>query len=141
VIAGVSDLPILKTAHSSFRDFHRDPLTTLPDTDDRIFASHLTAKWTYAPGDIDWNVAHAQIRQLLLESFANHRSLGVQQTLFVMGSSVLNECPSVAEIELTMPNRHRILFDMKPFERTNPNEVFVTTDEPHGVISARLRRE
>ena len=65
----------------------------------------------------------------------------MQHTLYDMGKAVLESNTVVAEIELTMPNRHRILFNMTPFGRTNDNQVFVATDEPSGVISARLKRE
>jgi urate oxidase len=140
VRAGIRDLPILKASDSAFRDFHRDQYTTLPDTDDRILATLLTAEWTYAAGDHDWNAQYEQIRRRLLEVFAEHKSLGVQHTLFDMGNAVLESNAAVAEIELTMPNRHRILFNMAPFKRTNANQVFVTTDEPSGVIAAKLRR-
>jgi len=141
VSAGLQDIPVLKTTNSAFRDFHRDQYTTLPDTDDRILATLLTAEWQYGDGQHDWNIEFDQIKSDLLESFARHNSLGVQQTLFVMGAAVLKSCATVTQIDLTMPNRHRLLFNMQPFNRTNPNEVFVTTDEPYGVISATLRRD
>jgi urate oxidase len=141
VRAGIRDLPILKTADSAFRDFYRDSYTSLPDTDDRILATLLTAEWSYAAGDHDWNARHEQIRRRLLEVFAEHKSLGVQHTLYDMGKAALETVSELIEIELTMPNRHRILFNMAPFGRTNDDQVFVTTDEPSGVIAAKLRRE
>ena len=139
VRAGIRDLPILKTSDSAFRDFYRDQYTTLPDTDDRILATLLTAEWTYAAGDHDWNAQHEQVRRQLLEVFAEHKSLGVQHTLYDMGKAALESNAALIEIELTMPNRHRILFNMAPFGRTNENQIFVTTDEPSGVIAARLK--
>jgi urate oxidase len=141
VRAGLRDLPILKTADSAFRDFYRDSYTTLPDTDDRILATLLTAEWTYVAGDYNWNAQHEQIRRWLLEVFAKHKSLGVQHTLYDMGKAALESNTALTEIELTMPNRHRILFNMTPFGRSNENQVFVATDEPSGVISAKLKRE
>jgi urate oxidase len=39
-----------------------------------------------------------------------------------------------------MPNRHRLLVNLAPFKRDNPNEIFVATDEPHGLITGTLRR-
>ena len=39
-----------------------------------------------------------------------------------------------------MPNRHRLLVNLQPFGRENANDVFVATDEPHGVISGTVRR-
>jgi urate oxidase len=31
--------------------------------------------------------------------------------------------------------------DLTPFGLDNPNQVFVATDEPHGLIEATFRRE
>jgi len=47
VEAGLRGLPLLKTTDSAFRGFPRDEFTTLPETDDRIFATNLDARWTY----------------------------------------------------------------------------------------------
>jgi urate oxidase len=139
VAAGFADLMLLKTTDSAFRDFHRDQYRTLPDADDRIFATSLTTGWRYA-SDTDWDVAYSAVRNTLLETFAEHKSLGVQHTLHAMGEAALAACPAVEEITLTMPNRHRILVNLQPFGRENKNEVFVATDEPHGLISGTVRR-
>ena len=40
----------------------------------------------------------------------------------------------------TLPNRHHLLVDLSPFGLDNPNEVFVATDQPFGVIEATVRR-
>jgi urate oxidase len=139
VTAGLADLLVLKTTDSAWRDFHRDQYRTLPDADDRILATSLTCQWTYAR-PAHWDVAHAAVRRALLESFAGHKSLGVQHTLNTMGEAALACCPEMGEITLTMPNRHRLLVKLEPFGRENANAVFVATDEPHGVISGTLRR-
>jgi urate oxidase len=139
VVAGVADLMLLKTTDSAFRDFHRDQFRTLPDADDRIFATSLTTEWRYS-GDAEWDAAYATVRNTLLETFATHKSLGVQHTLHAMGETVLAAIPGIEEITLTMPNRHRILVNLQPLGRENKNEVFVATDEPHGLISGTLRR-
>jgi urate oxidase len=88
----------------------------------------------------DWNAVHTAVRIALLESFAGHKSLGVQHTIQAMGTAVLETVPDVDEITLTMPNRHRIAMNLAPFGRENANAVFVATDEPHGLISGTLRR-
>ena len=139
VTAGIADLLLLKTTDSAFRGFHRDEYTTLPEVDDRILATSLTAEWVY-DDNVDWDDAHASTRRALLETFAGHKSLGVQQTLYAMAEAALAACPAVEQITLTMPNRHRLLVNLAPFGRDNPNEVFVTTDEPFGLITGTLRR-
>lgn len=140
VSAGISGLPVLKTADSAFRDFHRDRFTTLPDTDERILATLLTARWSYAGNQHNWSESHGRIMARLLDVFAGHKSLGVQQTLYAMGEAVLNAEPAVREIELHMPNQHRIPFNLEPLGLKNTNSIFVTTSEPSGQISARLGR-
>jgi urate oxidase len=140
VSAGIDDLLLLKTTDSAFRGFHRDRFTTLPEADDRIMATVLAADWKYG-GDADWNESHARVRRTLLETFADHQSLGVQHTLHAMGEAALAACPAAEEITLTMPNRHRLLVNLAPFGRDNPNAVFVATDEPFGLITGTLRRE
>jgi len=140
VTAGIERLPLVKTADSAFRGFYRDNFTTLSDVDDRIMATDLTAEWLYSGVSLDWDASYAAVCRTLVETFAGHRSLGVQQTLYAMGEAALTACPAVTEITLTMPNRHRVLVDLSPFERDNPNEVFVTTDEPFGMITGTLKR-
>ena len=77
----------------------------------------------------------------MLEAFATHNSLSVQQTLYAMGEKVLGSVPEIESITLTMPNKHRILADLKPFGLENANEIFVATDEPYGLITGTLSRE
>jgi urate oxidase len=139
ITAGLIDLLVLKTTDSAWRDFHRDQYRTLPDADDRIMATSVTADWTYT-GPTDWDTAHAAVRGALLETFASHKSLGVQHTLQAMGEAALAACPTAIEITLTMPNRHRILMNLSPFGRENVNTVFVATDEPFGLITGTVRR-
>jgi urate oxidase len=139
VAAGLTDLLVSKTTDSAWRDFHRDEYRTLPDADDRILATSLTAGWTYTQS-ADWNAAYEAARAALIESFAGHKSLGAQHTLHAMGEAVLAVVPETDEVTLAMPNRHRIPFNLEPFGRANTNCVFVSTDEPHGLISGTIRR-
>lgn len=142
VAAGLAGLPLLKTTESAFRDFVRDEFTTLADADDRIFATLLDAEWTYArAAGIDWNAAFAQIREAMIEVFAGHKSLAVQQTMYAMGERVLAVCKDVSRVDLAMPNQHRIPFQLAPLGRANRNEIFVTTSEPFGLITATVSRE
>jgi urate oxidase len=139
--SGVTDLLILKTTDSAFKGFVRDRYTTLPETDERILATKLTAVWTYGNEQVDWTYCHQLIRRTMLETFGGHESLAVQQTLHAMGAAALAACRQIEEINLSMSNQHRILVDLRPFGLTNDNEVFIATDEPYGLIAGTLRRE
>jgi urate oxidase len=140
VTAGLRDLLLLKTTDSAFAGFVRDEFTTLKETADRIFATSVTAAWRYASPDVDFNAAHASVRAALLETFASHVSLSVQQTLYAMGEAALAKCSQIGDIEITMPNKHRLLVNLAPLGRANDNEVFVWTDEPYGNIYGRIER-
>jgi urate oxidase len=65
----------------------------------------------------------------------------LQQTLYAMGSSVLEAQPSVAEIRLSMPNKHHLLVDLSPFGLENNNEVFYAADRPYGLIEGTVIRD
>jgi urate oxidase len=139
VVSGLARLVVLKTAESAFSGFPRDQFTTLPETDDRILATSITASWTYREGTTDFG-ARERIRAALLETFAAHRSRSVQHTLYRMGEAALAAAADATEITLTLPNRHHLLVDLAPFGLDNPNEIFVATDQPYGVIEATIRR-
>ena len=139
VESGLTNLVVMKTSGSAFSGFPRDAYTTLPETDDRILATSITATWTYAEGTTDFG-ARTIIRQALLDAFARHQSRSVQHTLAAMGEAALAACAQVAEITLRLPNRHHLLVNLEPFGLDNPNEVFVPTDEPYGLIEGTIRR-
>jgi urate oxidase len=137
--SGLTDLVVMKTRGSAFSGFPRDAYTTLPETDDRILATSITATWTYVEGASDFS-ARTKIRAALLDAFARHESRSVQHTLAAMGEAALRVCRDIDEITLRLPNRHHLLVNMEPFGLDNPNEVFVPTDEPYGLIEGTIRR-
>jgi urate oxidase len=138
--SGIEGLHIMKTADSGFAGFLKDEFTTLPETHDRLFATALRAEWRYASHDVLFNQAHQQIRAILLDCFAQHKSLSVQQTLYAMGEAVIENVEAIDEIYLVMPNKHCLLVDLARFGMDNPNMIFTPTDEPSGYIEARMSR-
>lgn len=140
VEAGVADLLILKSSRSAFSGFPRDEYTTLPETEDRILATSLSATWRYADTDVEFGTVWRAVRRTLLETFAAHDSRSVQHTLYAMGQAVLDNTSHVVSIHLVMPNKHHLPVDLSQFGLENRNEIFVATDEPHGVIEATLVR-
>jgi urate oxidase len=139
-VSGISNLQILKTGQSGFSGFLKDNYTTLPETEDRLLGTMLSADWKYEALEANFNVSHASIRSALLHSFATHHSKSVQHTLYDMADSLLGSFSNISEIHLTMPNKHCLLVDLSHFSLDNPNQVFVPVDEPSGYIEARVRR-
>src|SRR5215218_5852651 len=82
VLAGLTDLVVLKTTGSEFWGFPRDRYTTLAETNDRILATAVTARWRYASTDVDFDGMpfddlYAAVRTALLETFAATHSLAL----------------------------------------------------------------
>ena len=140
VRAGLENLVIAKTSRSAFSGFRRDRYTTLKETEDRILATSLSARWFYRGTDHDWAALWRSVRDRLLETFAAHDSRSVQHTLYAMGEAALAAHAEIEEICLTMPNKHHLLVDLSPLGLQNPNRIFMATDEPYGLIQATIVR-
>jgi urate oxidase len=141
VLAGVTDLVLLKTTGSEFWGFPRDRYTTLAETRERILATAVTARWRYSAGGLAYDDCFTAVRTALLEAFATTHSLALQQTLFAMGSAALAAVPEVAEIRLSLPNRHHFLQDLSAFGLDNPDVVYAAADRPYGLIEGSVLRE
>jgi urate oxidase len=139
VDAGIADLTLMKTAKSAFSGFPRDEYTTLPDTDDRIMATKLSAWWRYVD-ETEFEASFEAIVRTLLDEFAAHESASVQHSIWIIGRAIVDRHPEVAEITMTLPNLHHWLADLAPFGQPNDREIFIATTEPHGLIQATVRR-
>jgi len=139
--AGLDNLFVLKTTQSGWEDFYRERFTTLPDTDDRILATIVTASWSYAgSADLDFDRLWRGVRDRILATFTDHYSPSVQSTLYRIGKAVLEEFPEIERIHLSFPNKHHLLFDLEPFGMENDNEIFHATSEPYGLIEGTVER-
>jgi urate oxidase len=140
VESGIENLQLVKTTDSEFWGFVRDKYTTLPETKDRIFGTAASVNWLYAKEPASYQKVFDTVRNTVLEVFATHHSLGVQHTMHEIGQIALERVPELREISLAMPNQHRIPFNLQPLGLENKNEIFITTDEPYGLISATVKR-
>jgi urate oxidase len=140
ITSGIDGLVILKTTKSAFTGYIRNAQTTLPESTDRIFGTRATVAWEYRETPSDYAAIRATALRTLLKVFAEHDSLSVQHTLYDMGEAMLAAVPQMARVKLTMPNLHCNLVNLAPFGQTNPNQIFVPIDEPHGYIEAVIER-
>ena len=144
--AGIADLTLMKTSRSAFEGFPRDRYTTLKETADRIMATKVSASWAYDPGAldlkvrVDFDALSDAIRSTLLEVFADHHSVSVQASIWIMAKAILERHAEVTEISLSLPNLHHWTVDLSPFGIENDREVYISTSEPHGLIEATIRR-
>lgn len=141
VEAGIEDLVVMKTTRSAFSGFPRDRYTTLPETDDRLMATKVTAIWRYGAPDLeDFDATWSSVLDTLLSTFADHDSPSVQTSIWIMADAMLQRHEELHEVRMVLPNLHHWTVDLSPFGLTNDKTVYVATTEPHGLIEATVRR-
>ncbi|MDH6223904.1 MULTISPECIES: factor-independent urate hydroxylase [Streptomyces] len=147
VVAGLKDLTVLNSTDSEFWGYRKDRYTTLPEAHDRILATDVSTRWRYSWADAegetapDWDASYRETRRHLLDAFAQTYSFSLQQTLYGMGSRVIENRPEIDEIRLSLPNKHHFLVDLSPFGLENDNEVYFAADRPYGLIEATVLRD
>jgi urate oxidase len=146
VMSGLKDLVVMNSTDSEFWGYVKDEYTTLEETHDRVLATEVGARWRFGwTGDAqpapDWEESYRQARRHLLEAFADTYSLSLQQTLYAMGTRVIENRAEVDEVRLSLPNKHHFLVDLEPFGLTNDNEVYFAADRPYGLIEGTVLRE
>ncbi|SCF69186.1 factor-independent urate hydroxylase [Streptomyces sp. Ncost-T10-10d] len=146
VISGLKDLTVMNSTNSEFWGYVKDKYTTLKEAYDRILATDVSARWRYNwTSDEErmpnWEKSYEQARKHMLQAFAETYSLSLQQTLYQMGSRIINSRSEVDEIRFSLPNNHHFLVDLQPFGLKNDNEVYFAADRPYGLIEATVLRD
>lgn len=138
--AGIENCVVMKTADAAFENFSRDPYTTLQAEPNRVLCTVIGADWLYAGEDVEFGPVWHGVRQMLVETFAEHKSKSLQHTLHAMGEAVLQNFDNVREIHLSLPERRFKTVDLAPLGMDNPGTVLLPTDEPQGIIEATLKK-
>lgn len=146
VVSGLKDLTVMNSTNSEFWGYVKDKYTTLQEAYDRILATQVAAQWRYNwTSDEDrmpnWDKSYEQARKHMLQAFAETYSLSLQQTLYQMGSRIINNRSEIDEIRFSLPNKHHFLVDLEPFGLKNQNEVYFAADRPYGLIEATILRD
>jgi len=153
VSAGIRNLRVLKTTQSAFVNFVSDEYRSLPDAKDRLFATIITADWTYDKinKELDFDNAFTTIQDTMLEVFAGPADKGifspsVQNSQYLTQKMVLERIPQVERISISMPNVHYFGFDFSKFPRIPglkeqcSGDVYNPVDKPSGQIKSTLHR-
>lgn len=140
VEAGIGDVYVLKTTNSGWEGFYRERFTTLAETNDRILATIVTARWEYNTLEADFDRLWEGVMEQTLATFTDHYSPSVQNTLYRTGRAVLERFPEIERIWYSFPNVHHIPYDLERFGIENENEVFHATRDPYGQIEGWVER-
>lgn len=137
---GVSGLVVLKTGGSAFSGFPKDGFTILPEREERILATSITAEWDYVEMPEDTAATWGLACRTIIDSFFTERSESLQHQGYLMGEAVLEAVPEISEISLHLPNQHHLDFDLTRFGLHDNGVVFHPVTEPYGDISLTVRR-
>lgn len=137
---GIEGLVVLKTTGSGFSGFPRDEFTVLPDADDRILATSVTATWHYSSLPEDTTAVWKQAREVIVDRFFGDWSASVQHQGWLMANAVLDSVPEIDSIEFHMPNQHHLPFDLTRFGLADEGTVFHPVSEPYGDIGFTVSR-
>ena len=106
---------MLKSTGSEFKGFLVDEFTTLPEADDRILATSLTAELAARPRRRATSTGTRRTTRcatLLLTTFADDvLAARCRRRSTPMGRAVLEAQPGIAEIPFSAPNKHHFLVD------------------------------
>lgn len=139
-VAGIEGLVVLKTTGSAFTGFPHDEYTTLPEAEDRLLSTSISASWGYEPCPDDTTATWEAVRGLLLERFFEDWSASVQHQGWQMAESVLSEVPEIASITFSLPNQHHLAVDLARFGLSGSPVVFQPVSEPYGDIRFTVER-
>ncbi len=140
VTSGIDELYVLKTTQSGWEGYLKEQFTTLPETNDRILATVVTCKWEYAVPECDYDAVWGRVYQTILDTFTDHYSPSVQNTLYRMGEAILTLCPEISRVYFSFPNRHHIRYNTERHGIENPDTVFHADAEPYGQIEGWVER-
>jgi len=128
--SGIRGFRLLRLNGSAFQGFVRDQYTTLPDIANRPLHMWL---------DLDWSGAAAiadRVRKLVHAVFDGFESGSIQQIIYQIGTRMLAEIPSLAEVNLEANNR---TWDTIA-EQGDSVGVYTDPRPPYGCLGLSLRR-
>ncbi|MBT3152205.1 urate oxidase [Streptomyces sp. CHD11] len=149
VVSGLKDLTVLNSTDSEFWGYVKDKYTTLKEAYDRVLATSVSARWRFNwTGDAelmpDWETSYGEVRKHLLRAFAETYSLSLQQTLYQMGTRIIDRRDEIDEVRFSLPNSHHFLVDLEPFGLKNDTAdgaVYIAADRPYGLIEGTVLRD
>jgi len=140
VVSGIDQLSLMRTA--GFAPGPRE------DADDgrtdglqRLLVGALSVRWSYLSGDVTFRSYRQGVRAALIETFAWHASQSVQHMLYAIADVVLANYQEISEITLTLHERPYRPADLFRVDVENPDDLFVTAEEPLGVVEVTVERD
>jgi urate oxidase len=140
VSAGLENLVLLRTGGFAGAAAGRLPDEGTADGLQRLFIARLSARWSYADGEIAYAPYRQGVRAAIVETFAWNRGRSVQETLYAIADVVLASYQEIAEVTLALhenPYRPVDLLELS----LEGDALFIAYDEPVGVVEITVGRD
>jgi urate oxidase / 2-oxo-4-hydroxy-4-carboxy-5-ureidoimidazoline decarboxylase len=137
-VSGLRGFKLLRLGGSAFHGFVRDEYTTLPDLTNRPLHMWLDLEWRHTDPAAGFDGGHTarRVRQIVRDTFARFESGSIQQLIYRVGRSILDDLPSVGEVHLEANNRTWDTIN----ERGESLGVYTDARPPYGCLGLRLKR-
>lgn len=140
-LGGEARLRVMRPSGSSFVGFLKDPLTTQSETKDRMLYGELLASWHFTSPPHDLLQSQRLIEAVLGTGFGSESTKSVQQLLFRLGETVLEEVDELEEISLEFRSTPAMEVDLSGLGIVGDQKTWKLESGALGVSKATLRRE
>ena len=106
----------------------------------RLFVASLSARWTYASGEVAFAACRQGVRAAIVDTFAWHKSRSAHDTLSAIADVVLESYKDISEVTLTLQERPYRPVDLLELS-LDGDALFVAHDEPVGTIEINVARD
>ena len=136
--SGIKGFRLLRLSGSAFHGFVRDQYTTLPNIANRPLLMWLDLDWSYTTSDRAFSdgVITTHIRHLVQDTFDSFESGSIQQIIYQIGTRILSEIPTIAEVNLEANNR---TWDTIT-EKGDELGIYTDARPPYGCLALSLKR-
>jgi urate oxidase len=140
VVSGLEALHVMRTAgFTSTHDSARDDGRT--DGLQRLLVGQLSARWTYSNPDVTFRPYRQGVRAAIIDTFAWHPGKSVHHTLYAIADVVLASYQEIADVTLAFHERPYRPADLFSVDMENPDDLFVSVEEPLGIVEVTVERE
>lgn len=138
ITSGIQGFKLLRLGGSAFTGFVRDEYTTLPDIKNRPLHMWLDLQWWYTEirAAFSNGAMVEKFREIVHEVFSSFESGSIQEVIYIMGTRILADIPTIREVHLEANNR---TWDTAA-ERGDELGIFTDARPPYGCLGLRLRR-
>ncbi len=137
--SGIEGFKFLRLGGSAFHGFVRDQYTTLPDIANRPLHMWLDLEWLYTEPALSCNAGavSSTVRRMVRDVFNGFESGSIQQVIYQIGTKMLAEIPTIAEVHLEANNR---TWDTVA-ERGEELGIYTEARPPFGCLGLKFKRE